>query len=349
MFMVDARKSHFPRSRRTFYQAEEEALAVAEALERELANHGVQAFADLSGAHRKDAVEAFEILAPFEGATLLKAAQHFAEYKAAEKKRMTGPTVAAALSAYLDAKIADYKAGRIKKVSLYDIQSKSRYIEVGFGKLRVSEIDEAKAKAFLNGLRLRPRGRENVRLKLSQFLNFCITRKWITENSVGKLSEKIPTTDVEILSPQEAERLLRIAWNSSHAASVLPYLAVSLFAGLRPGEAQQSRWEWIHFETKQLEIPGHTSKTKETRFVTLESILAEWLLPFRKSKAPIVGKNFTRDLKAIKTEAGFGRNAKPWSKDVLRHSFASYWLAIYKDRARLAEEMGNSLDVIKRF
>ena len=93
---------------------------------------------------------------------MLKAAQHFAEYKAAEKKRMTGPTVAAALSAYLETKIADYKAHRIKKVTLYDIQSKSRYIEVGFGKLRVSEIDEAKAKAFLNDLRLRPTGREKM-------------------------------------------------------------------------------------------------------------------------------------------------------------------------------------------
>ena len=32
--------------------------------------------------------------------------------------------------------------------------------------------------------------------------------------------------------------------------------------------------------------------------------------------------------------------------DVLRHSFASYWLAIHKNLAELAEHMGNSAKII---
>jgi hypothetical protein len=35
-------------------------------------------------------------------------------------------------------------------------------------------------------------------------------------------------------------------------------------------------------------------------------------------------------------------------EDSFRHSYASYWLAKYNDRAHLAENMGNSLQVIKK-
>jgi integrase len=124
--------------------------------------------------------------------------------------------------------------------------------------------------------------------------------------------------------------------------TALPYLAVSLFGGLRPGEAQQLRWEQIHFRTKQIEVLGATSKTRESRFVEINPTLGEWLRLFRKKTGPIIGPNFKNDWKAIRRAAGL------WQKDVLRHSFGSYWLPVHKDRGRLAEEMGNSLSVIKR-
>jgi integrase len=201
----------------------------------------------------------------------------------------------------------------------------------------------------LGKLALSPRARENVRLKSSQFFNFCVTRKWITENPAKNLAKKIDPQDVEILSVAEAEKLLRTAQGSPYAASVIPYLCVSLFAGLRPGEAHQLKWEQIHFETEQIEVLRATSKTRETRFVTIDPLLAQWLLPYRKSHGQIVGSNFTKDWKAMRQSAGYNEGSNPWPVDVLRHSFGSYWLAIHQDRARLAEEMGNSVEIIKKF
>jgi integrase len=126
---------------------------------------------------------------------------------------------------------------------------------------------------------------------------------------------------------------------------------VSLFAGLRPGEAEQLTWEKIHFETSEIEVLGATSKTREERFVHMEPTLIEWLLPYRKVGGPIVGSNFAKDIKQVRRSAGFGTDkniaACRWPKDVLRHTYASYWLPIHKDRAHLAELMGNSLAVIK--
>jgi integrase len=347
--MVDARKAGFPKGKRSFYETEEQAVGVAEVLEVELLNHGARAFAELSPLQRKDAVEALQILEPFVGATLFKAARHYADFLAAEAKRTTGPTLKDALARYLEAKRAEHKAGMLRKLSIYDLESKTRYLLVELGDRRLGDIDQTMVEDFLGKLALSPRARENVRLKSSQFFNFCVRRKWITENPAAGLAKKIEMEDVQILGVEAAEELLRAALTSSHAASVIPYLCVSLFAGLRPGEAQQLKWEQVHLATGQIEVLKSTSKTKETRFVTLSSILAEWLLSFRKPKGPIIGTNFTKDWKAVRELAGYNENFKPWPVDALRHSFGSYWLAIHQDRARLAEEMGNSVEVIKKF
>jgi integrase len=121
-------------------------------------------------------------------------------------------------------------------------------------------------------------------------------------------------------------------------------LAVSLFGGLRPTEAQLLRWEFVHFRTKQVEVRRETSKTREGRFVEINPTLALWLQRFRKKEGPIVGSNFRKDWQAVRE----GTEFETWQKDILRHTYGSYWLPIYQDRAHLAELMGNSIQIIRR-
>ena len=44
--------------------------------------------------------------------------------------------------------------------------------------------------------------------------------------------------------------------------------------------------------------------------------------------------------------SGRGQAGEEWQSEVLRHSFASYWLAIHKNRAELAEHIGSSAKII---
>ena len=37
-----------------------------------------------------------------------------------------------------------------------------------------------------------------------------------------------------------------------------------------------------------------------------------------------------------------------WDQDIMRHSFASYWLAIHKNAPELADIMGNTVPIIRR-
>jgi integrase len=341
--MVDSRRSGFEPGKREFWETQAEAIASAEQIERTLHNEGASSFVELTPAQRRDAAEALALIG--ESGSLLDAARCFVAERARLAALAKVPTVEVCLNAYLSAKRAE---AELAPTTLYEIESKARIIRAEFQHLKITELDEASVREWLRKLHHRPRGKKNILTKLTQFLNFCRRElKAISVNPTEEISVPVKNGSVEILSVAEAARLLKGAQSSRYPASVVPYLAVQLFGGLRPGEAAELRWEFIHFETKQLEVKAATSKTREDRFVTLEARLAAWLLAYRKSEGSIIGPFFVDALRAVKQAAGFGKT-RPWPKDVLRHCYGSYWLAIHKDRAQLAELMGNSIDIIKR-
>jgi integrase len=106
-------------------------------------------------------------------------------------------------------------------------------------------------------------------------------------------------------------------------------------------------------------VRRETSKARQDRYVTIEDNLLEWLLQCPKKRGSITGRNFLRNFDSVREKAGFvtrtrkgnGTDKKSlpkWTADIMRHSYASYWLADRHDRARLAEQMGNSLAVIRQ-
>jgi integrase len=346
--MVDSRRTGFPHSKRSFFATVEEAIRTAETLEIELLNHGRTAFGELSAIGRKDALQAIQIMSEFPDATLVDAAQAYVKAAHAALEAASSPLVKDALAVYLEQKRAQLANGTLSSLSLTDLKSKTRHLTVELGEHRLTEITPGIMEEFLASLALAPRTRESVRVKCGQFFNFCVRRKWITSNPVVGLGRKITSKDVEILSVEAARILLESASNSPVAQTILPYLAISLFAGLRPNEAFQLRWEHIHFETGQIEVLGSTSKTRESRFVTLEPILAEWLLPYRQPTGSITRRGtFKRDWLSFRSRCGYNKS-NPWPVDILRHTYGSYWLATHQDRAHLAEQMGNSVNIIKR-
>jgi len=344
--MVDSRKTGF-NGRRTFYATEVEALAEAEQIARDKENHGAFAFMELDAEQRKDAGEAIGILAEFDRTSLVDAARHYADYLRVKEENESARNVENCIEAYLEAKRADLSRGDIAKLTLEELESKMRIVRRAFAGKKITEIDEVAVESFLKSLPHKPRGKANIRTKFSQLLNFCRRQKWISANPADSVKVAVKGHRIEILAVGQAEALLRAAEGFHRAQSVVPYICCCLFAGLRPHEAAQLFWEKIHFETGEIEVLAATSKTREDRFVRMEPMLIEWLLPYRKACGPIVGSNFTKDFKAVRKDAGFGTGQNKWAKDVLRHCYGSYWLPVHKDRAHLAELMGNSLAVIK--
>jgi integrase len=120
----------------------------------------------------------------------------------------------------------------------------------------------------------------------------------------------------------QAAQLLENASPEMLPTSLLAFLLV--LAALK-----FSDWTEIDFDNGLIAIKG-LNKVNTRRLVTMQPNLREWLLPFRKRSGKVVPDNF------------------PNLDNGLRHSFASYHLARFRNAAMLAEEMGSSAQIIRK-
>jgi integrase len=142
----------------------------------------------------------------------------------------------------------------------------------------------------------------------------------------------------EILTVPQIQRLLDAA-QSYAGGSVLPYLVVSLFAGLRPTEARRLAWDRI---TDRILISGDICKTGRARSVEIDDTLRAWLDACRgQSFCPA---NFENHLRRVRSLAGIER----WPQDVLRHSAISYYWRKTGSFGDTAKRHGNSEAVIRK-
>lgn len=349
LFIVDAR----PHGKREGFAEESDALVRAEQLALERENKGTEAL-EFSTSARIMAQECMAKLEPF-GKTLRDATDHYVLWLQSEKHRNESRLVSACVEDYFTARELDEKRKDLAKTSLYEIKARLKTFKTAFGGCPIMTVTEPKLREYLDSLQVAARTRLNIRLKLSGFFNFCKNRGWIDANPVEEISIRPRNGDVKILSVDESKDLLKAAATSKDAEAVIPYVAVSLFAGLRPGEAEQLRWEQVHFDTETIEILSHTSKTRDSRFVKMDETLKLWLEPHKRSTGRIIGANFRKMFERVKVkagelrqEAGGDANYLKRNVDVMRHTYASYWLAVHKNRTELAELMGNSVQVIKK-
>jgi hypothetical protein len=231
-YMVDSRKAGF-NGRRTFHCDEAEALAEADSIERDKENHGAMAFVELGPGQRKDAGEAIGILSEFD-ASLVDAARFYAAYLLAKQKNESARNVEDCIKVYLDAKRADQRRGDISKLTLRELESKMRIVRRAFAGKTINEIDDLAIEAFIKSLPHNPRGKANIRTKLSQLLNFCIRQKWISVNPADRIKVPLRRHRIDILAVDQAESLLLAGegLNGRKVSSLTYWFPYSLGFGL---------------------------------------------------------------------------------------------------------------------
>jgi integrase len=308
--------------------------------------------------------EALEILRPH-GAGIIDAARHFAAYLEMEKRRASSKPVAEALREWVESYATKDRDDRTRQ----EIKSVAGIFSRAFGALKLSGLTPELLMKWIEGYETQPgklaspQTRANLRTKLSQFLNFSKLKVWIENNPLeGIKMERPPRAAVAIFDIKQVNRLIEAADKSESRELVLPYVALCLFAGLRPNsEAEQIKWKDIHFATGDIHVRAETSKTREERFVPMEGNLIAWLetCPIR-NPGSIIGTSHGRFREAweeVKRVAGYKVGSEPeqgwpamaqeWPADAMRHTYASMWLAVHKSRSELAERMGNSEATIK--
>lgn len=164
-------------------------------------------------------------------------------------------------------------------------------------------------------------------------------------------------TEVSVLSCDEAKALIG-ASEALYGGELLPYTAITLFAGLRPdSEMRHLTLEAVNLADAEIRVT--MGKTRIPRTVDIPENLVKWLKKCDQSRS-IYPKNFRRKWAKIRNRAGFKGGAvktpeekaqevglKPWVKDYTRHTAISYRVRQTGDIHRTATWAGNSPAMIR--
>lgn len=211
------------------------------------------------------------------------------------------------------------------------------------------------------------------RRALHALFEFARKRGYIRENPVSTVEKIEPPIReaVQILSPADAAELMRRA--EEHAPELVPYLAIGLFAGLRPmNELRRLSWDDVLWNIGKIRVSRASSKTNQPRFVPMADNLKAWLETVPKADREgqifysrrkldwLLGREPRRD-RRIKNPGKIIRKAElegkrvprltfeplPWGQDILRHSRTSYRLAQTHNVAMVAAEGGHTAYIMR--
>jgi integrase len=107
--------------------------------------------------------------------------------------------------------------------------------------------------------------------------------------------------------------------------------------------AELTRLDWsaIDLGRRIIELRADQAKTASRRVIPVSDNLAAWLEPLERHGKVVSGVDLHREVTAL------ARALKiEWPRNVLRHSFISYRIAIVKSVDQVALEAGNSPSII---
>lgn len=197
------------------------------------------------------------------------------------------------------------------------------------------------------------RGRNNYRRTIGTLIRFAESAGYLIKNGidVAKLARaKEEHAEIDIFTEAEITKLLAASrldpdslapgYNRRYAtgSGLLPFLLLGAFAGLRTAEIERQRWDDINLDRGFIRVTAAKGNTAQKRLVPLCDNLKKWLELVRRDTGPVCEIARTSD--ALKRLAS--RAEVPWKHNALRHSYASYRLAVVKNVAQVSLEMGNT-------
>jgi integrase len=313
--------------KRRFFAAKGPAKTFAALKNIELHRGGVE-HAEFPTALRVMAQNAVEELTPF-GKTIAEAVQYYVAHLRASEKSCSTTQLVKEL-------IAAKKADGLSVSHVIDLRSRLSKFADKFDGQPVATITSGNIEDWLRSLPVSPVSRNNFRKVTVLAFNFAVKRGYATSNPAAQTDKaREPKAKPGILKVDEVRALLENA-----SSEILPYFAIGLFAGLRRAEIARLDWSEVDFDEGHIEVAAEKSKSKiANRFITMQPNLREWLLPYRKLKGKVAPTNCFREFfERARVAAGI----KQWPDNALRHSFASYHVANFKDAKGLALEMGHT-------
>jgi len=343
---------------RRMFSTEQKAMNFATDHEREVTDHGIRfgsvtAEARRAFDHYRDAradLEADGAAVPtFEELVTSAVAGLRRDHANRQRLRMT---VAEAVEAF-----QAYKRPRVGKAHLEGVKTMLSRFARDHGTRMMDTMDGAELEAWIFSLRsvyasadgsfplLSPTTRNKFRKTLRELFGYGCAKAqgWTDHNPLeGITPEKQPSHEPEAYSVTSAQAIVQAALDMK--SPLLPCLALGLFAGLRPSEAQAIDLSVIDLALDEFRVMG--AKGKGARIAPLTPACRAWLAS--QDRRTGAGWTGSRQEYADAMRAVLGAAKATPIYDGLRHSFITYRTAVIRDVGRVADESGNSPNVIRK-
>lgn len=178
------------------------------------------------------------------------------------------------------------------------------------------------------------------RTMLHGLFAFAVRMQWCAENPVCRVERrKVIEREILPLKVADVQSLIDTAANIGGINVVLP-VAIMLWTGIRPAEVTRLLWSDIDLKEGLITIRSVCSKTGGVRHVDIPAVLSRLLRKTAsRDDTPICVRNWRFLWRKVRIAAGF---KSTWIPDVLRHTFASYFLKYYANLSKLQILMGHS-------
>jgi integrase len=253
----------------------------------------------------------------------------------------------AAVQEYVAAKEHEYKQGYISRPQFKRIEWELARLLRHFKGCRFDEINAAKLIAFLEIGRFSLKTYNNRRGVYSTFFKFGFHRGWIAENPILRVpSHRLRKARgmAKTFSAAQARELMAY-FETFEGGRWIPYFALCLFAGVRPGvpdgEITKITSDAVRLDTGLIHITSETSKVREPRKITIQPNLEAWLRAYPLSKYPVVVADFKKRREKFKDRFQL-------THDVMRHTFISMFVAKFRSIGEAALQAGNSETIIRK-
>lgn len=173
--------------------------------------------------------------------------------------------------------------------------------------------------------------------RLSTLFSFAVRRGYVVANPCDRIDRvTVDKKPPAILTPAQSRELL-----AACPTVMRPYLVLGMFAGIRPEEIERMEWSHINLDMGTARVDG---KTRRRRLVTLEPVAVTELRkhPLRTGDVAPSGATIARWRSKARRVIGLDK----WPQDLLRHTAASYLLALHGDAGKVALRLGNSAGIL---
>lgn len=224
-------------------------------------------------------------------------------------------------------------------------------LQAALGARRLGDLEAEHLAGWLDGL-TEPRTGEPMAAwtrihhfrSAKRFFEACLSERWADRNPMTTLRQPArEEDDVFVISPQECRKLFEVAAGSIAVGR----LALEAFGGLRYTSAARMAKGDIDRDARGIVMPGRKHKSGRRHYVEgFPENLWAWLAVTPKQCWSLTERQYFEEKGRIFREAGLKPEGKARTRqdkerlarmhNVLRHSFASYHVALTGDAARTA-------------